>query len=379
MDEIDVLIRGAAIGILLLIAVGFLRAWRRGNLGWAGALYAAGAIGYLLWGHPGVSSWPPTARLTVGVLALSTPFFFWMLARLIFEDGFSLRPAHWGLLGVIVAAGVAQAILPGIRAPWLPGSLGVGFRLASLALIVHAFWIVRSGWTVDLVEKRVQFRLSFLIGTGLAAALIVVAALFYGPAAHRPMPARLGEAVGFLALSLGLAISITPLDGDFLPAEKKNASASPFNAPVLPFAERADPANKAVDLQPDRDADDLARVESAMRDQEAWRETGLTVAGLATRAAIPEYRLRRVINQQLGYRNFTAFLNEYRLSAAASRLADPGQVRLPVLTIALDLGWGSIGPFNRAFRARFGMTPTDYRRTKMAAVFAASGQSPADS
>jgi hypothetical protein len=76
--------------------------------------------------------------------------------------------------------------------------------------------------------------------------------------------------------------------------------------------------------------------------------------------------LRRLINQQLGHRNFTTFVNEYRLSAAAARLVDRNKLRVPVLTIALDLGWGSIGPLNRAFRARFGMTPTDYRRAKTA-------------
>ena len=33
-----------------------------------------------------------------------------------------------------------------------------------------------------------------------------------------------------------------------------------------------------------------------------------------------------------------------------------------VLTIALEAGYGSIGPFNRAFKERFGLTPTEYRR-----------------
>ena len=28
---------------------------------------------------------------------------------------------------------------------------------------------------------------------------------------------------------------------------------------------------------------------------------------------------------------------------------------------ALECGYGSIGPFNRAFRQRFGMTPTEHR------------------
>jgi AraC-like DNA-binding protein len=371
VDEIDVLIRGAAIGILLLIATGCLRARQRINIAGVGALYAAGAIGYLLWGYPGITHWRPLARLLVGVLALSTPFFFWTLARLIFEDGFSLRPSHWALLCVIVAVGVAQAILPGIQLPWLPNSLRVGLRLISLALIIHAFWLVWSGWTVDLVEKRAQFRLVFLVGTGIVAALVVLAALFYGPAAQRPIPARLAEAIGLLTVSLGLAIALMRLDDDFLPPEKTNA-------PTSLFAAKTNPINAAIDPEPDRDADDLARLDTLMRKQEAWRETGLTIGSLAARAAIPEYRLRRLINQQLGYRNFTAFLNEYRLSAAASRLADPGQLRVPVLTIALDHGWGSIGPFNRAFRGRFGMTPTDYRRTKTA-VSGPNAQSPADS
>jgi AraC-like DNA-binding protein len=48
----------------------------------------------------------------------------------------------------------------------------------------------------------------------------------------------------------------------------------------------------------------------------------------------------------------------------AARLADPAQDHLPVLTIALDCGYGSIGPFNRAFKARFGVTPSQYRNLR---------------
>ena len=35
---------------------------------------------------------------------------------------------------------------------------------------------------------------------------------------------------------------------------------------------------------------------------------------------------------------------------------------VPVLTIALDTGFQSIGPFNRAFKAHTGLTPTEYRK-----------------
>ncbi len=40
---------------------------------------------------------------------------------------------------------------------------------------------------------------------------------------------------------------------------------------------------------------------------------------------------------------------------ACERLRRPEDARLPVLSIALGVGYGSIGPFNRAFKARVGM------------------------
>ena len=78
-----------------------------------------------------------------------------------------------------------------------------------------------------------------------------------------------------------------------------------------------------------------------------------------------------MINQGLGHRNFNDFLHSYRIREACARLRRPGQARLPVLSVALDVGYGSIGPFNRAFKARMGMTPTTFRRS------AADGGSPA--
>jgi len=95
-----------------------------------------------------------------------------------------------------------------------------------------------------------------------------------------------------------------------------------------------------------------------MTEQHAYRREGLTLAALAETLNMGEAALRGLINQELGYRNFNDFLHHYRLQDAAVRLT--GQ-DLPILSIALECGYGSIGPFNRAFRQRFGMTPTEYR------------------
>ena len=103
----------------------------------------------------------------------------------------------------------------------------------------------------------------------------------------------------------------------------------------------------------------------AAMDDGAYRETGLTISLLASSLDYPEHHLRRLINGHLGFRNFSEFLNSYRITEARDRLSDPDRVRVPVLTTALDLGYGSLGPFNRAFKESAGMTPTEFRQLSL--------------
>ena len=63
----------------------------------------------------------------------------------------------------------------------------------------------------------------------------------------------------------------------------------------------------------------------------------------------------------LGFRNFNQMANRFRIEEAKRRLADPALRRLPILTIAYDCGFGSVGPFNRAFKAETGLTPLEFR------------------
>jgi AraC-like DNA-binding protein len=90
---------------------------------------------------------------------------------------------------------------------------------------------------------------------------------------------------------------------------------------------------------------------------------------------LPEFRLRQLINERLGHRNFNAFLNRYRIDEAKAALSDPSQREVQVLTIAMDAGFQSIGPFNRAFKADTGMTPTEFRRHSLVRSQAAASRS----
>jgi AraC-like DNA-binding protein len=108
----------------------------------------------------------------------------------------------------------------------------------------------------------------------------------------------------------------------------------------------------------DRKAALQQRLLHAMGEGRAYAREGLTLAQLAHQLDTSPAKLREAINENLGYRNFNDFLHHYRIDEAAQRLTAQD---LPILSIALDVGYGSTGPFNRAFKQLKGMTPSEFR------------------
>jgi AraC-like DNA-binding protein len=105
----------------------------------------------------------------------------------------------------------------------------------------------------------------------------------------------------------------------------------------------------------------LARLSALMETERVYRRPNLSIKELADLAQVPEYRLRKIIHEQLGYPNFNVFLHNYRIREACRQLRDPALRRIPILTIALSTGYQSINTFNRGFREVLDMTPSAYR------------------
>jgi AraC family transcriptional regulator len=83
-----------------------------------------------------------------------------------------------------------------------------------------------------------------------------------------------------------------------------------------------------------------------------------TLAGVANFSAFHFHRLFGALaGEALG-----DYVRRRRLEMAAVRLR--AQTRVPVLSIALGVGFGSAEAFTRAFRARFGISPTQWRKSK---------------
>lgn len=91
-----------------------------------------------------------------------------------------------------------------------------------------------------------------------------------------------------------------------------------------------------------------------------WREPDLTLAELARRLGTNTAYLSRAINEGLGL-NFNAFVNRMRTDEVAKRMQEDPAAR-DLLQLALDAGFSSKATFNRAFRAAYGLTPSEFRR-----------------
>ena len=59
--------------------------------------------------------------------------------------------------------------------------------------------------------------------------------------------------------------------------------------------------------------------------------------------------------------SFSQQLLEYRLAAAHRALQDIRHIHHSISSIAYDCGFGDLSYFNRSFRRRYGMTPSDVR------------------
>lgn len=92
--------------------------------------------------------------------------------------------------------------------------------------------------------------------------------------------------------------------------------------------------------------------------QHAWRPE-LSIGWAAARQGISPVYLRKLFAAEGG--SFADFLLAVRLDRARKQLVDAGLRHRSVAAIAFESGFGDISYFNRCFRRRFGMTPSEAR------------------
>lgn len=340
---LEILTRGAAVGAFFGLALLNARSshmLRR----IAGVTFCLAAAAHTLTQMPsieaalGIMWWPVWAFSAMGA------GLFWVFALELFEDGSVVHVRRFVPALVLLALGVAAALASG----GTQRMLYFAHNVLSAGLVGHALFIIARGWRGDLVEPRRKLRgpiLALAAFYALAVISVQTGELFAGSAqALSPLAALSLLLLGLLSLA-----AFAHLDADLFGSPK---AAIPV---VEPAAFNSPPPDRA-------DAEAVAALDRLMRTERAYREEGLTIAALALRLKLPQHRLRKLINQHLGHRNFSAYLNTWRIAEAKAALSDPAQREVPVSTIALDAGFASLGPFNRAFKAETGQTPSEFRK-----------------
>ncbi|MGQ8367062.1 helix-turn-helix domain-containing protein [Glaciecola sp. 1036] len=102
-------------------------------------------------------------------------------------------------------------------------------------------------------------------------------------------------------------------------------------------------------------------INTLMAEQKLYLLPNLKMLDLATKLDESEYKISRVIRNDLGAKNFNAYINHLRLEHSLQLLIDKQTQHWTVLVIALESGFSSVTSFNRAFKAKYQCTPSEFR------------------
>jgi AraC-like DNA-binding protein len=343
---LDTALRGGAAGIFLLTALLLaLSNGRATKILWLVIAFQFSVLAHII-DHS--VAW----RLQIAVqrhdlvwfFAILAPPLLWAMLLNLFDDAKShfwprLVPALF-----LSVASVLSELLPS-EYHWVRWVI---YNAIPMALMAHVLWITGTGMGNDLMESRRRMRFPVIV----AAAIYVFWLTLDDRGAPEGVTAfSVVQAAILVALALGNALLF--IGAGPLVWVKDDKPKSEYLVPKFPEGE---PLDKLL----------VARVMLAMDQDEVWKQEGISIAALARMLDLPEYRLRRLINERLGYRNFADFINSRRVAAAKVALSDPKFATKAVSQIAWELGFASLGPFNRAFKDDTGLSPTAWRLKHLA-------------
>lgn len=337
-EIVELLLRGVAIGAQLAIGIAVARSTENSALRWATIMFFLSNICLTLNGFRPIRPMLEPFTYAIWLIQIGGAGYSWLFIVTLFEDW---RPTLRGwipalILTVLGAAGTSGGMFSRTLIWGLHNAIGIG-------LAAHTLYVVAHSWRNDLIEARRRLRGPYLVGVGLFSIALGAA--------------QIGQIMGIDAQWYDFAVAMAQaLFGVAGAAILLEARQSLFGRTAVASATPSESTTTSADIAA------LARLDAVMDREALWRREGLTVGQLAQEVGIPEHRLRRLINDRLGHRNFTAFVNQRRIDAACAALTEHREAYQTIASIAFDLGFGSLGPFNRAFREATGLTPTEYRR-----------------
>lgn len=310
------------------------------------AIFCIGLISILLLEVFGEALNPVRPALVIASCASCSVF--WLVTRSLFRHN---PPIQWAQAAIVagvfipsifdqfaLAVGLGSVIGEPSLALWMERLDGMQVLFSSTALVL-AFGEGLNGWSgLSNTERRIRylFLANFGVGVGICVMLL--------------------DHGRIVLISPGISAIIQGLC----------AVAIMASLSVLMIYRRSHPlpagsGRKAAAATSDDHA--LARRIKKLVGEGAYLDPELKVSTLAYRLHEKDYKVSRAIVSALGHPNFNRFINKYRIRHAEGLLSDATS-SASILDIALDSGFASLGPFNRAFKEANGLTPREYRRQK---------------
>lgn len=341
-----IIIAGFLLSIGLVLAMARKRIWGDDQLlrlvwtSFAIAILSFGVYG-LSEGRLGYAGW------IFGVLSSVTCGLAWLLSRALFRT--SVRADRWPFMvvGVLLITGLAADVFNFSDVTnSLTGALNTVHTLLSSTVLLMALIEPLIGLPKTAKQTEKMFRITFAVGYGL---ILSVGYIWLRGAAEGDFALQWSREIRLICALIALFAG----------------GAAVWHRSRYPYLSRFKGDASTEDEK--RLAD---RIHGALCDDDRFTSADLKVADIAALLGAPEHKISRAITTHLGFANFNRLVNHYRIERACNMLSDPQFQDLPVLTIAMDSGFGSIGPFNRSFKDATGMTPSAYRRSKLPAAAA---------
>ncbi len=271
------------------------------------------------------------------------PALFWITCHLIFSEQPNFK--HW--LSVIATYSVLVPLIgqyhqestnfPLVFVTWkLP-------EIFEYVLIAFAMKDIVTNWSSDLVESRRKLRLGFVFTTGGAVLFSIMAFNLQ----------IVNDNIRILAMDITIFVLCWPI---------LHGREELWSVPIIASNNIHAPTSTIpLPIEKNTELDTL----NALMETGYYQQENLTLTILSVKLSLPEHKVRALINQEMGYRNFNQYLNELRIKTASKRLIQ--EPKTPITNIALDVGYRNISSFNRSFKTIHNMNPSLYRANNLLA------------
>ncbi len=267
---------------------------------------------------------------------------FWLFTRALFRPNPQIGPVELALVAGIILPSVVKPFIVTAGAVFAFETAGVVSTLVSAQALLSStalmlsFWEAARQWPSNRAEQTL--RLTFLGSFG--SAVFLCAVLFTSVDGIPLVWTTLVEAL-CAAMILGVC------------------SFSIFYRQAHPLTESR-PLPRAT-----REDDVLGqRLVQLLDREQLYLDPALNLAQLAKALGETPNRVSRAITASLKAGNINQLVNARRITHAKALLSDRAHDELTILQVALESGFNSIGPFNRAFKAQTGATPREFRRRR---------------